>query len=95
MLSYGDMVEWSRLFDRLSNRVAICNQLFGCRYENCPENDFRICMDHKRYSVMFRGYEIASFGVWDLDSLRDSLWVLESWENCIWHMSRQGVLSVA
>lgn len=95
MLTYGDMVDWSRLFDRLSNRLMICNQLLGCRYANCMDNPFRVCMESGAYVVSYTGSEIARFGVWDLDALKSALVVMENWEDCIWHMSRTGVLSVA
>lgn len=95
MLSYGDMVEWSRLFDLVSNRVGVCNQVLGCKYAHSPENPLVLKRCGKRYEIVFNGETFASFGVWDLESLRVVCDGMGAWSDCLWQLSRGGLLKSA
>ena len=95
MLTYADMVEWSRLLDLLTNRVGMCNQLMGCRYAHSPENPLVMKRCKRRYEISFNGEYLGGFGVWDLDGLRAVCDSIGAWSDCLWNLSRSGMLGAA
>ena len=78
----------SRLFDLVLNRVAIVNQLHGCRYDHNPENPMRVSRDHGTYVVTYCDAEVVSFRSNDLDSVSSAFAVLDAWSRCVWLLSR-------
>jgi hypothetical protein len=95
MLDYGDMLEWSRLYDLLLNRLGVCNQILGCRYAMAPDNPLTLRKSGSMYEVGFCGEVLADFKVWDLDGLRSVFGEMDTWSDCMWMLSRAGRLSVA
>lgn len=95
MVTYDEMCTFSRFYNLLVNRVDCCNQLLGCRYRNSSENDVRITYKKGCYSVTAYDAEIAAFRVWDLDGVLKSYAYVDSWADCLWHLSRKGRIVAA
>lgn len=95
MLTYGDMVDWSRLCDLVSNRVGIVNQVLGCRYAHSLDNPMVIRRVEKSYEIVFKGEAIASYGIWDVEGIRAAYGIVDHWSECVWQLARAGRLSPA
>lgn len=95
MLTYGEMVEWSSLFDTLTNRMGICNQVLGCRHANAGDNPLVCRREGPSYVVRFAGEPISEFGVWDLEGIRDTVALLDHWQDCMWHLSSSRMIAAA
>lgn len=95
MLTYGDMVDWSRLSDLVSNRVGMVNQLLGCHYAHSLDNPMVVRRVEKSYEILFKENCIAAYGVWDLDGIRAAYEVVNRWSDCVWHLARDGRLQTA
>lgn len=85
------MVDWSRGFDLLANRIKICNQLLGCRYGHALDNPMRLVGRDGAYDLLYDGEVLVSFGVWDMDALHDAIVVADSWSDCLWRTARVAV----
>lgn len=92
MIDVYALSRWSDMVDLLCNRVAIVNQLHGCRYDHSPENPMRVNCRRGDYVVSYRDAEVASFSTYDFESLSSSLSVVGAWSSCVWQLSRAGVL---
>ena len=93
MLKYNDMVIWSKDFDILNNRKRIVNQLLGERYPDSDHCVLRVFYNRGLYHVSFHDDEIATFGVYDVEGLRDSLRKLDAWSDCVWMLSKSGYIA--
>ena len=83
MLSYADLVIWTKRYGLLCNRVKVVNQLHGCRYEQSPTNPCRVLYDHGEYSVLYRGSRLCTFGVYDVSGVSSALAVVDSFAKSI------------
>lgn len=88
--NFDDVYRWVQLFDTLENRVAIINQLHGCRYDFSKTNP--CLLEHGRgwYLVKYDGNEIARFRVYDLDSITSAFGIVDGFANAIWLLRRAG-----
>lgn len=55
MLTYPEMVEWTRLFDLVANRVGVFNQIMGCHYAHSADNPMLLKKCKKRYEIYYDG----------------------------------------
>ena len=94
MLSYSDLVIWSKDYDLVLNRVKVVNQLHGCSYADSPSNPCRVLYDHGEYSVLYRGSRLCSFGVYDVVGVSSALSVVDSFADTVWSFSCAGLLAV-
>lgn len=94
MLSYDDMVSWSRDYELVYNRVKIVNQLHGCRYADSSANPCRVTYDHGSYLVRYLDTILCTFGVYDVSGIALALSVLDRFSDCVWSMRRAGFLAV-
>lgn len=92
-LHYEVIARWADLFDLLANRVAVCNQLLGCKYDHSPENPMVLCYRSGEYHVSFDGCDIVTFGLYDNYALSRAYDMVDAWQDCIWMLGRAGRLS--
>lgn len=90
MLTYDDMVIWTKDYDLLNNRKKIINQLLGSRYPESNDGFCRVFYKRGRYTVECGGSPLCDFGVYDVPGLSDALRTLDAWSDCVWHLSRSG-----
>lgn len=92
-MTYEDVDAWVRMFDLISNRVGIINQILGARYAHGSNSPLRL--QHRRgvYSLTVCGEVFATFGLYDVDSAKSALDGIQSFEQGLWLLNRTGRLN--
>lgn len=86
-----DSMSCCALFDVVTNRVSVINQILGCKYDFQIDNPLLISSRRGRVSVTVYGAEFASSRMSDSDGLKAMLYVLDSLKAGLWLLSRGGV----
>lgn len=89
-----DYDECARMVNLITNRVGACNQLLGARYKIHGDNPVKLVSTSGGVRVLALDVELGEYKGLDLDSLRRVYDVVDSWAECIWHLSRTGFLKV-
>lgn len=84
MLEWEQMCRFTKVYDLISNRIGIINEVLGRPLHHSHDNPMRLDYTQGRYSVTFDGSRIADFGVYDLDGASSALAVLDAWQDCLW-----------
>lgn len=92
-LHYDDIARWAEMFDALANRVALCNQLLGCKYDHAPDNPMVLFWRNGEYHVSFDDKQIVTFALYRNNELSSAFDMVDAWYDCIWMLGRSGRLS--
>ena len=79
------MLIWSKDFDLLTNRIGVCNALVFDKF-------LQVSYSRGVYVVSCTGSPLAEFGVYDVPGLSRVLQMVDAWADCLWHMTRSGML---
>lgn len=84
-MTYHDVTAWTRIVDKIENRVSIINQIMGARYDTALDNPCRVWYRRGSYVCLYCGEVYATWHVYDvataevafkrIDALADGLWL--------------------
>ncbi len=89
------MCRWSRTHDKLLNRIAIVNQIHGCRYDYSVGNPCTVRYARGAYVCEYGGAELCAWGVYDLSSLDAAYAKVDALADALWLVRRAGFLRVS
>lgn len=94
-VSYQDVHAWVKVDKAIQNRVAIINEIHGCRYDSSPGNPCALRWRKGRYVVTYCGEEIASYLLYDMPSVDGAFAKVDVLSNALWHARRLGYASLS
>lgn len=94
MITYDDMVIFTREYNVLVSKIGIINEMLGCTFQQSIHNPCTLSYSHGRYTVTYDGYEICTFGTYDVQGVEDAVLRLGCWSDCVWNIRRSGFVVV-
>lgn len=91
-LTFSQCVRWSKTHDLIANRVAIVNQMHGCRYDNCVGNPCVLRHLGGLYEVRYCDTVVASYALYDLNTANKALGTVDKLNDVLWNGRREGYM---
>lgn len=92
MLTYDQVSSWTDCHDLIVNRVAIMNQILGCRYDHSPDNPFVLERRRKGYVCKVCDAAYESWDLYNAIEAERALCSIESLKEGLWLLNRSGRL---
>lgn len=90
-MTYEDVSRYTDLHDLIVNRVSLCNQLLGCKYDNSLDNPVLLRHAKGSYSVTIKGAMFATWHVYDLQQVEVAYNRLDGLYNGLWYLGSQNI----
>lgn len=94
MFDNGTVIKWLKRHDILLNRIAIINEIHGCRYDYSPANPCTVSYRLGHYTCTYAGDTLCSWLAYDLPSLDDAFACVDALCDALWLVRRAGFLRV-
>lgn len=91
-ITYGVVKDWTNAHELIQNRIAVVNQLHGCRYDNGATNPCKLRSCGDVYIALYCGVAVASWKLYDVESARYALSHVDRLQDVIWQGRRTGYL---
>lgn len=92
MCGASDMNRWTEKHDLILNRIAIINQIHGCRYDYEATNACVVSRDGVWYYCSYFGCELCRWRRYDLDGVSSVFDKLDAMADVLWRVRRAGML---
>lgn len=92
-MDYATVQDWTNLYELISNRVSVINQVLGARYDGLLTNPLQLHYHRGSYTCKVCGAEFASFRIYDLPSTSYAYDRLQGLNDGIWFLNRSGRLT--
>lgn len=91
--TYEKSVAYAKVHELCLNRVAIINQILGCRHDYMHGNPCNIYIHGSTHTVELFGNRITSWKRWDLEGCKRAFQDLDFAQEIIWNGKRLGYVN--
>lgn len=94
MFDNGTVIKWVKKHDILLNRIAIINEIHGCKYDYSPANPCTVTYRLGCYTCTYAGDVLCAWDAYDLVSLDAAFARVDALSDALWLVRRAGYLRV-
>lgn len=93
MSVYDDSCRWVPLHKLCLNRIAVVNQIHGCRYDYSTDNPCTYVVSGRDHACVYGGVTLARWREYDLETVQGAFDVLDALADALWLVRRAGYLT--